>query len=265
MVRNSGKFIEKYFGKTAVVVIMLVVAFAVNNTFHFFNFGWGSSVKTTIAPAAASEITRIEPITLDCRARITANVPVKGKKDYQRKAFGQTLTFRTDKMKLTAIGDVDTCVRGGSTITELKNGGWLVAVPASSIVFNRPRVNTVLTDRSVRFSKGWFGKLSDAFPWVSENNNLIPDAYAYAQTVIGGSSCMQAAWQPTQDAIRAAYQQQAVAKHLDPKQVTVVFDGTPNFNQNADILKATKVQGMTFLAEAEHVTCKLRKDALKIK
>ncbi len=258
-IRSIGKSVRT----AAVVGLVVVAAIAINHTFIHWQLPFGNSVESTIEPAAASEITKIEPIVLDCRARITANVPVKGKKSYQFSVFGATKTYRTDSMKLKAVGDVDTCVRGGASTQELKDGGWIVTVPAKSIVFNRPRVNAIKTAQSVKFNKGWVGKFTDVMPWVSETNGLTPAGYAYAQTVVGGSSCMKAAWEHTKHAIIVAYLQQASAKHIDPKKVSVIIDGPPDFNQVKG-LKDAHFHGFTFKVDAKHVECKVRKGALQL-
>lgn len=248
---------------TLIVVVGLLLAYALNNLVFHWQWPFGDSSKATIAPAGAATVTRIEPEVLDCRARINATVPLKGKKDYTNHNPVHDFVYRTDTLKLAAVGDVDTCVRDGATVQELKNGGWAVNVPAESVEFVRPRVDAVATAKSVDFEKGWVGKFTDAFPWVDDNNGLTPAAYAYAQTIIGGSSCMKAAWTPTQRAIVAAYKQQAADKHIDPNKVEVTFSGTPNFSQHDADMKDLGFNGFEFKVDAGKVECRVDPGALQ--
>lgn len=124
-----------------------------------------------------------------------ASVPVEGKREH--KVLGQV--YRTDTVAMTAIGDIDTCVDATRTsIVRLNSESFQVVVPASAITFERPRVDAVATRDSVSFDKGLIGKVTDAFPWVSENSGLTPSAYAFAQEVVGSSDCMERAWAVTE-------------------------------------------------------------------
>ena len=164
----------------------------------------------------------VEPISLDCRARVNAVVPVTGRREH--KVLGRT--YRTDTVSLVAVGDVDTCVDGGATqITVAESGATLVRIPAESIRFVRPRVDTVATAGSVEVSKGLVGKYTDQYPWVSDDLGLTPEAYAVAQTVIGSSECMAAAMDRTEQLITSAYETEAIERGADPGEVTVQIVG----------------------------------------
>lgn len=179
-----------------------------------------------------ARIVAVEPITLDCRARVHAEVPVVGTREHT--AFGQV--YRTDRVTLDAVGDVDTCVDGSSaTIFRNGDGTTDVVIAGESIVFVRPRVNTVATADSLTVSRGVIGKITDAFPWVDDNLGLTPLAYAYAQNVIGSSECMQTAYAVTQDILIDAYRQQFIEQGYDPEMLDVRIDGEPIFTDPEDL------------------------------
>lgn len=184
--------------------------------------------ETTIAPAEA-EIIEIEPISLDCRARVSAAVPVEGRREH--KALGQV--YRTDKVTITAIGDIDTCIDNElvEIIDDQETGEYRVLVPADAITFERPRVDAELTQDSVHFSKGWVGKVTDAFPWVSDNTGLTPAAYTFSQNVIGSSECMSEAFKVTRQLIVDAYEDEMVAQGLDRRDIEVRVIGEPSFGE----------------------------------
>lgn len=182
--------------------------------------------ETHVQQPEEATIYEIEPITLDCRARIHASVPVQGKREH--KALGQV--YRTDTVEMTAIGDIDTCVDSSKTsITRVDGERFQVVVPASAVTFERPRVDAVATRDSVHFDKGLLGKVTDVFPWVSDDSGLTPAAYAYAQAVVGSSECMARAWDVTSTVIKKAYGDQIVAQGGDRSQVSVHITGTPRF------------------------------------
>jgi hypothetical protein len=188
-----------------------------------------ASVESEVAAPEGARIASVEPITLDCRSRVHAVVPVEGVR--RHRLLGQV--YRTDRMSMDAIGDVDTCVEGASVqVTKHPDGRTEVVVPAQSIRFERPRVDAVATAGSVDVDKGEFGKLTDIFPWVDESSGLVPQGYAYAQYVIGGSACMQAAYEQTSSMLVEGYRQQFVDQGLDPDQLTVRVEGLPQFAQN---------------------------------
>lgn len=171
-------------------------------------------------------ITKVEPISLDCRARVYAEVPLEGRREHT--LFDRV--YRTDSITMSAVGDIDTCVDGTSArVIHRRDGTTEVLIPGESIVFVRPRVNTVLTASSVEVEKGKVGKLTDVFPWVSDNLGLTPVAYAYAQNVIGSSKCMQAAYGVTEDILVEAYRDQFIQQGEDPETLTVRVDGEPIF------------------------------------
>ncbi|NNE74761.1 MAG: hypothetical protein HKN26_13930 [Acidimicrobiales bacterium] len=215
------------------VLVIMNMAGAIN-----INWPWNSldlNVASTETDIRQPELTQatiigIDPISLDCRARITAAVPVEGTKEH--KLLGQT--YRTDRVTLTAIGDIDTCVDSGAAVIEtLANGTYRVTIPAESIRFERPRVDAGATQDSVHFSKGWIGKITDVAPWVSENSELTPAGYTFAQAVVGSSECMAEAYEVTEQVILDAYHEEFATQGADPSRLEVTVEGTPNFSQHA--------------------------------
>ena len=173
-----------------------------------------------------ARIVAVEPISLDCRARVHAQVPVEGVREHE--SFG--VVYRTDRVSMNAIGDVDTCVDGSATeISHRSDGSTEVVIPGESIRFVRPRVDTVKTAESVRVDKDAVGKLVDAFPWVDDNDGLTPLAYAYAQNVIGSSQCMEAAYEVTQEILLDAYRRQVIDQGVDDDDLVVRIEGRPDF------------------------------------
>ena len=173
-----------------------------------------------------ARIVAIEPISLDCRARVHARVPVEATREHL--AFGQV--YRTDRVTLDAVGDVDTCVdSSGTTITRNVDGTTDVVIDGESILFVRPRVDTVATAESVTVSRGLIGKVMDAFPWVDDNLGLTPLAYAHAQNVIGGSECMATAYRVTEGMLLDAYRDQFIEQGIDPDLLEVRIEGEPVF------------------------------------
>lgn len=184
------------------------------------------SVDVDVQLPAEARIVSVEPISLDCRARIHAEIPVEGIR--QHEAFD--VVYRTDRISMTAVGDVDTCVDGDAAqVNHHSDGSTEVVIPGPSIQFVRPRVDTVKTAESVEVDKDLVGKVTDAFPWVDDNLGLTPLAYAYAQNVIGSSQCMQAAYDVTEEILVDAYRQQVVDQGVDSDKLTVRVDGEPNF------------------------------------
>ncbi len=186
-----------------------------------------TDVEVALELPEEARIVGVEPIALDCRARVHAEVPVEGRREHS--VFGQT--YRTDTVTLEAIGDVDTCVEGTSAeVVYHRDGTTEVIIPGESIVFVRPRVDAVATAGSVDVDKGMVGRLTDVFPWVDADLGLTPLAYAYAQTVIGSSSCMEAAYGVTQDILVDAYRQQFIDAGADPDDLVVRIEGEPLFS-----------------------------------
>ena len=191
-----------------------------------------TEVEVELTLPEEARIVAIEPISLDCRARVHARVPVEGTREHL--AFGQV--YRTDRVTLDAVGDVDTCVDGSSVTVDRRRGGTTdVVIPAESIMFVRPRVDTVATGESLTVSRGVIGKLTDAFPWVDDNMGLTPLAYAYAQNVIGSSECMQTAYAVTQTMLVDGYRAQFVEQGFDPDTLNVRIEGQPTFTDPADL------------------------------
>ncbi len=184
-----------------------------------------------------ARIVDVEAINLDCRARIHAEIPVEGSR--QREALG--VIYRTDRISLTAVGDIDTCVDGSAaTVEHRPDGSTEVVIPGESIQFVRPRVDTVRTADSVQVDRDLVGKISDAFPWVDDDLGLTPLAYAYAQNVIGSSQCMRAAYQVTEEILIEAYREQIIEQGADADSLIVRVDGEPAFSdpppiENGDV------------------------------
>lgn len=185
-----------------------------------------NDVEVTLSLPDEARIVGVEPIALDCRARVFAEVQVDGTREHQ--LFGRT--YRTDRVGMTAVGDVDTCVEGTSAeVLYRADGTTEVVIPGESIVFVRPRVDAVATADSVSVSKGFVGRITDVFPWVDTDVGLTPLAYAYAQDVIGSSECMEAAYLQTEQILIDAYTQQFIDNGADPASLTVTIDGLPSF------------------------------------
>ncbi len=214
-----------------------------------------AAVETSIVVEEPPTIFRIEPINLDCRSRVHAEVPLRGVREHE--VIGQV--YRTDTITMTAIGDVDTCVEAdGVEVIERADGGFSVIVPGESIKFVRPRVDAIRTAESVSLDKGLVGKLTDVFPWVSENNSLTSSAYAYAQGVIGGSDCMQAAYEHTSTMIVDAYRAQMNGQGGDGTTVDVRIEGEPDFDQNPP----AQIEGLNFDISAGGATCEVADNAV---
>ncbi len=211
-------------------------------------------VEVALSLPAEARIVSVEPIALDCRARVHAEVPIEGRREHS--ILDQV--YRTDTVAMTAIGDVDTCVEGPSAqVVHRRDGSTEVIIPGSSITFVRPRVDTVATAASVEVSKGLAGKLTDVFPWVSDDVGLTPLAYAHAQNVIGGSACMQTAYAVTKDLLVEAYRQQFIDQGADPQTLTVRIDGQPLFPEPAPLDLG---DGVDMVAGTDEVACLLGDD-----
>ena len=134
---------------------------------------------------------------------------------------------------MRAVGDVDTCVDStGVEIVERADGTFGVILDASAIEFVRPRVDAVATMNSVTTDRGIVNQVVEALPWTNEDDELTPAAFAFAQTVIGGSFCMEAAYEQTRAALTEAYRNQMVRQGADPDDVDVIVSGIPDFGQN---------------------------------
>ncbi|MEZ5411241.1 MAG: hypothetical protein R2761_24645 [Acidimicrobiales bacterium] len=210
-----------------------------------------NQVTTEISRPTEARVVAIEPISLDCRARVHAEVPVTATRRHE--ALG--VVYRTDQVTLDAVGDVDTCVDGtaGTTVTHHGDGTVDVVIDARAITFVRPRVDTVASGDGLTEHRGPVGKLTDALPWVDDNLGLTPLAYAYAQSVIGSSACMQTAYTVTEGLLRDAYRQQAVSQGADPALVAVRVDGTPDFGLDGSL--AMGGDGIELTVGDSDVTC----------
>jgi len=252
----------------SMVLVLLVVFFVVIGlgALGFVDFRWpwegvevASQESTVTFDEAEPEprIIEIEPIALDCRARIHAEVPVKATREHD--LVGQT--YRTDTLEMVAVGDVDTCVSADLVeVVERLDGLVDVIIPAAAIEFSRPRVDAVATMDSVVFDKGLVGKMTDVFPWVSENNSLTPAAYAFAQTVVGGSDCMKQAYDATEAALIDAYRSQMSEQGGNPADVRVIIDGVPDFEQN-DLAEDPRFDDFDFSIDGTLAVCELAENA----
>lgn len=216
----------------AFILVISLVAFGVFD----INWPWENVVQeeATVAideEAGPAVITQITPIELDCRARIEAEVPIVGT---QRTTVAGA-TVSTDTIRMRAVGDVDTCVSAdGVEIVERTDGTIGVIIDSDAIEFVRPRVDAIATQDSVTTDRGIINQLVEVFPWTNEDDELTPAAFAFAQTVIGGSSCMQAAYDQTESSLIEAYRQQMVDQGANPDDVDVIISGVPNFGQNTN-------------------------------
>lgn len=242
-------------GVAAGVVVSLVALVVLRSGFISITWPWErlpdiASVETEI-DAEEARVASVEPIQLDCRARVHAVVPVEGVR--QHRVLGQV--YRTDRLRMEAIGDVDTCVEGASVEVERRDDGTTeVVVPAESIIFSRPRVDAAATADSVEVTKGPLGKLTDVFPWVDEGSGLVPQGYAYAQDVIGGSACMQAAYAATTDELVEGYRSQLAEQGIDPDRVVVRIEGRPRFEQNEAVER--RAGDLSLTSSPESVSCR---------
>ncbi len=185
-------------------------------------------VEEALEVKEPATIVTVEPIALDCRARVQATVPVEGIREVEVAG----VVIRTDTVTVDAEGDVDTCVDADQVeIRQFADGGWLVDIPGEAIQFVRPRVDMVASAENVEYDKGFVGELTDLLPGVADGDSMIPAAYAFAQQVIGGDACMREAFDVTSQALEQAYVDQVVAQGLDPEQVEVTI-GDPDFDQN---------------------------------
>lgn len=215
----------------AVLGSVVVVGWALTTVGVFdFHLPWDTEIaehRASVIREEPAQVVEIEPIALDCRARIHAEVPVRATAEHS--LLGQV--YRTDTVDVRAAGDVDTCVEGDRTSWNgTARGGVHVRVPAASIRFERPRVDLHQVDTD--FEKGLAGKITDALPWVADDEGLTTAALAFAQDTIGGSECMEAAYDVTRQALVDAYTEQAVAQGVDAEDVTVTIFGRPDFDRN---------------------------------
>ncbi len=188
-----------------------------------------SSVAIDVEETGPARIIDITPIALDCRARIEAEVPIVGT---QRTTVGGA-TVSTDTIRMRAVGDVDTCVAAdGVEVIERADGTFGVIIDADAIEFVRPRVDATKTMDSVTTDRGFLNQVVEIFPWTNEDDELTPAAFAFAQTVIGGSACMEAAYDQTASALEDAYRQQMVDQGADADDIDVIISGVPDFSQN---------------------------------
>ena len=214
-----------------------------------------ASTETAVTIVRPVKVVRIEPIALDCRARVTAEVPLEGRREHR--LLGQV--YRTDTVQMTAIGDVDTCVESGDVMIERgADGAFSVVVPGEAIRFVRPRVDAVRTAESVEVDKGFVGHLTDVFPWVSESNGLTESAYAFAQGVVGGTDCMRAAYDATSEILVAAYRDQMIERGGNADDIEVRIAGEPDFDQNPP----TELDGVEFEVATGGITCEVAADAV---
>ncbi len=216
------------------LLVLIVLAALLSFGWLDIRWPWEDIVEQESAVAVDVEegparILAIEPISLDCRARIEAEVPIVGT---QRTTIAGA-TVSTDTIRMRAVGDVDTCVNSdGVDINERTDGTIGVIIDAGAIEFVRPRVDAVATMDSVSTDRGVINQFVDIFPWTNEDDELTPAAFAFAQTVIGGSSCMQAAYDQTTSTLEDAYRDQMVAQGANANDIEIIIRGVPDFVQN---------------------------------
>lgn len=248
--RNMSIALATLIGVFVLAAIMLLAL--VSFGFLDIRWPWENVVEQTSEVAIDVEegpaVVSITPIALDCRARINASVPVVG---MQRTSVAGA-TISTDTIRMQAIGDVDTCVaEGGVEIVERADGTFGVIIDADSIEFVRPRVDAVATMDSVTTDRGIVNQVVEALPFTNEDDELTPAAFAFAQTVIGGSSCMRAAFDETEVALVDAYREQMVEQGANPDDVDVIISGIPDFGETND----TAALGDFEFSEEAGTTC----------
>lgn len=225
-------------GVCTVIALVLIVGMVQ------FRWPWEAlpeiaTVEVAVTTPTEARIVDIEPVSLDCRARIHAEVPVQVVRDHA--VFGQV--YRTDVVELQATGDVDTCVDGNSAdVIHRLDGTTEIVIDGSSIVFVRPRVDAVASIDGVSEHKGAVGKFTDAVPGVSSDLGLTPLAFAYAQMTIGSSQCMQEAYAVTEQILIDAYRQQFIDQGEDPDRLSVRIDGEPLFPDVAPLETSSGVR-----------------------
>jgi hypothetical protein len=216
----------------AVIIVAFLFMQAVNSLIKLPSMANPVAIEEsfTFAQQKPAEIVRIEPIAIECRAAIEAEVPVLLQKDVHYKTFGWNVFTRTERGAFTSFGDVDTCLAIDHTrIFQTANGGWTVNVNVDDIVFRRPRVDMLRSFDTWIISVDW-----DWAPWVDGDTQMGLEAAALAQYLIGSSSCIEAAFDVTVDAIEASYKDQAASIGIDPALVNVVIDGTPSYDAYVD-------------------------------
>lgn len=263
----------------AIVAMFALIGIAVvGNVFGILSWPFSAgntgvqthSVTHQLAPA---KITKLELIALECRETIQMEVPVEGKVDHVARVLGvQVAPTRTDRAGLTAIGDIDVCVQiGSSRVLSDANGQQTVRIPASDIVYHRPRVDTLLSAQSAWYDAGWQAKLTNWLPFVSDNQSLSPAAFAYAQLVIGSHDCIAASWEVVVAGLHEAYRQQAANQGVDPNSVSVEIVGEPDFAVYAESIMANYsteeraqaeryVRDFNFAVKEDEVVCELAPD-----
>lgn len=231
-----------------------VISFGLPDVLRTLPRNLAPSQSVTVGdPADHATVVRVEPVALDCRARIHAEVRVTGREDHRLAG----LTYRTDTVTVDAEGDVDTCVDArAAEVTTQGDGSVLVTVPGEAIRFVRPRVDMVASAAGVDYHKGLVGELADLVPGVDPNADLVGGAFAHAQQVIGGSACMSSAYEVTRQALSQAYADQLVAQGIDPGMVTVQVE-EPDFEQH---LPPEEVAGTTYEV-AGPIRCTMAPDA----
>lgn len=248
---------NKFFGGAAVATVGLII-FGVWASAVSFRFPWQpdldfTDVEVTLSLPEEAMITAVEPITLDCRARVHASIPIEAKREHE--LFGKV--YRTDTLEMLAIGDVDTCIEGSSAKVKYNQDGTTeVTIDGGDIVFVRPRVDAVKTADSVEVNKGLIGKWTDVFPWVDDDLGLTPISYAWAQNIIGGSDCMQAAYTVTQQILIDAYTEQFIANGADADKLSVQIDGLPDFSDPAPL----DLDGIDMKVDETGTTCLVSED-----
>ncbi len=246
------------------LVVIVLVLVLVLNLFGVFDSIFNTERRDQARTTGVAEV-RVRPLDLSCKARIDAVVPLKGeaKSTAHAPLIDVNLTYNTDTITMTAIGDVDTCFPATGATVKHTDTSWLVKIDASQTVLNRPRVKPAATAQSVSYHPGAGRKLVKLLPivnffLVNENGSrLTLEAEAFAQSIIGGSSCMKAAWPATKRAIVQTYQDDAKRKGIPASHVHVSFTGQPAFQQN-DMRHVPKAfQATKFTVDNRHTVCRL--------
>ncbi len=171
-------------------------------------------------------VVRLEPVSLDCHGRIEAVVPVEA--ENKRQLAGR-LTWSTDRMNMDVHGQLLTCLEDEAVAIDEDDGEYTVTIDASRVHFEEATIDAVETAESVETNQGTLSGIVDAIPFVNLDSELTSEGYAFGQIVVD-NECKEAAWGVTQEAIINAYKvSEAERLGIDPDDITVEFDGTPDF------------------------------------
>lgn len=246
-----------------VVALVAVLAMMIH-PFGLFNFNGSVDVRRqdTMRTDGISKVWT-EARNLHCSSLINASVPVKGQAQYTVHLLVASKTLNTDGITMRAIGDVGGCLRARFVKLIRQGGEVIVTLDASGTSFWRPRVKPAATAGSVKYHRGFMRGLIAAMPmplinlFIDENSSqLTMQAESFAQSVIGGSKCMKAAWPQAKRNIVTEYRRTLTRLGFDTAHLQVRLVGQPDFAQN-DLKHAAKVFGNTkFKIDHKHVVCR---------